>query len=314
MSDTVLITGAAGFIGSAVCRYLAMHGYTVRAATRNPAGLTDARFETVRMPDAGAPANSWGHLLENVDHVVHCAGIAHATGGIPEATYHLANAVLTGELAAAAAQRIPGKFVFMSSIRAVCGPVSQEVVTERTEPAPQDAYGRSKLEGERLVRAAFSEGGRFTVLRPVLVYGPGVKGNLAALLRLARLPLPLPLGGLSARRSLLDLEACAAAVEHVLDSPQTNGATYLVSDRNPITVAEIVIAFRRGLGRGPGIVPLPESLLAAIFAAGRHSEAWRRISGSLIGDPSLLASTGWRPVDNSLDGLERVARVARTSR
>jgi UDP-glucose 4-epimerase len=283
------------------------HGHLIRAASRNPAGIASAFADTVAMPSPGSGHEAWMTLLEGVDHVVHCAGLAH-TSGLPDSEYFRSNTLLTGEFAAAAAA-IAGKFVFMSSVRAVCGPISANVVDADTPPAPTDAYGRSKLRAEEKVRDAFSENGRFTILRPVLVYGPGVKGNLRSLLRLAAVPAPLPFAGLSAGRSLLDVNACAAAVEHALFAQTTNGGTYLVSDRKPVSTAQILAAFRRGLGRGSGLFELPPALLAAFFAAGGQSETWTRVSGSLITDPSELAATGWNPVEDSTEGLERLARA-----
>jgi UDP-glucose 4-epimerase len=307
LADTILITGAGGFIGSAVSHRFSSHGHHVRASSRNPAAVAGRFDEIAAMPPVGSDAQAWDTLLDGVTHVVHCAGIAHAGGGVPEAVYWDANVRLTAELASAAAARIPGKFIFVSSIRAVCGPTFDGVVTATTKPNPQGAYGRSKLEAERQVRNAFNATGRFTILRPVLVYGPGAKGNLSALLRLARLPLPLPLAGLSAKRSLLDLKACAAAVEHVVFSPRTNGATYLVSDCNPLSTTQIVAAFRRGLGRRVGLFAVPPALLSALFGAIGKQQAWRRLSGSLVADPSELAATGWRPVNDSAAGLEHIA-------
>lgn len=308
MGERILVTGARGFIGRAVSSLLANSGHAVRTASRNPADIAGAIENPIAMPPPGSAHKAWASALEGIDHVVHCAGVAH-TSGLPASEYFQSNTLLTAELAAAAAAILPGKFIFMSSIRAVCGPVSVSIVGSDRPPAPADAYGRSKLEAEARVRAAYGEDRRFTILRPVLVYGPGVKGNLKSLLRLASLAFPLPFAGLRSERSLLDVNACAAAVEHVLFAPKTNGETFLVSDQKPISTAEIVAAFRRGLGRRAGLFPMPPALLATLFAASGRSDAWIRLTGSLITDPGDLAATGWRPVEDSTEGLERLARA-----
>ena len=143
--------------------------------------------------------------LAGVDAVIHSAGIAHAMSGVPEDDYRLLNTEATIRLAQAAQRAGVRRFVFLSSIRAQCGPVEDEVQTESMEPKPVDAYGRSKLAAEQGLATLDLD---WVALRPVLVYGPGVKGNMAELIRLARSRLPLPFGGLdraplAARRSTI---------------------------------------------------------------------------------------------------------------
>ena len=145
--------------------------------------------------------------LAGVDAVIHSAGIAHAMSGVPEDDYRLLNTEATIRLAQAAQRAGARRFVFLSSIRAQCGPVEDDVQTESMEPKPVDAYGRSKLAAEQGLATLDLD---WVALRPVLVYGPGVKGNMAELIRLARSRLPLPFGGLTARRSLLSLDNLVA--------------------------------------------------------------------------------------------------------
>ena len=127
--------------------------------------------------------------------------------GVPEDDYRLLNTEATIRLAQAAQRAGVRRFVFLSSIRAQCGPVEDDVQTESMEPKPVDAYGRSKLAAEQGLATLDID---WVALRPVLVYGPGVKGNMAELIRLARSRLPLPFGGLTARRSLLSLDNLVA--------------------------------------------------------------------------------------------------------
>ncbi len=301
----VLVTGASGFIGGALCRRLAAQGVCFRPVSRNPEASPFAG--TVRMPGPGQ-SRAWADLLQGITHVVHCAGIAHSTSALSEADYYAANAALAGEVAAAAAGAIAGRFVQLSSVRAVCGPVADGVVTESTEPAPQDAYGRSKLAGEALVRDAYAGDDRFAILRPVVVYGDGMKGNMAALLRLARLPVPLPFAGLTAPRSLLDIESCVEAILHTLCCEATRGGTFVVADRDPVGVASILAAFRRGFGRPRMLFALPPRLLAAMFVAAGRAEAWRRVSGPLVAVSSALTATGWVSRADTGKRLEGLAR------
>jgi len=181
----MLVTGAAGFLGRAVVTALAEDGMIVRAAVRSdPNPPFKADIEVVKHPDLAQPID-WRPLLEGTDIVIHLAGIAHITTSLGPALYDRVNHLATAQAAATAAQRGIRRFVFVSSIRAQSGPASNHALTERDPPTPSDAYGRSKLAAEAAVALS---GVPFTILRPVLLYGPGVKGNLATLLRAARSP------------------------------------------------------------------------------------------------------------------------------
>jgi UDP-glucose 4-epimerase len=137
------------------------------------------------------------------------------------------------------------------------------------------------------------------VLRPVLVYGPGVKGNMGALMRLARLPLPLPLRTISGRRSLLDAGSLASAVAHTLRSDTANRRVFLVADREPVTVSQIVTALRAGAGRPPGLFKLPHAGLRAAALMVGATAAWQRLNSDLVVDASSLQQTGWMPCQNT---------------
>jgi UDP-glucose 4-epimerase len=195
------------------------------------------------------------------------------------------------------------RFVFLSSIRAQCGPTADTVLTEAVEPRPTDAYGKSKLAAERgLAELDFD----WVSLRAALIYGPGVKGNVAQLIRLARSPFPLPLGSLGARRSLLALENLLAAIETVLAVPGTLRRAFIVADLQTLTVAEMIAAMRHGLGRRPNVFPLPAALLELLLRAAGRKEIYQRLSGSLVADPSALISLGWAPPLATPAGLAKL--------
>lgn len=303
MAERVLLTGAGGFVGKVLGQRLEGAGFVLRAVSRQTDALARTYRDVVALPAAPTRQEGWEPLLDGVDHVVHCAGLAHASTDIPRADYMRVNADLTGALARAAAKTIGGRFVFLSSIRAMSGPVSDAVLLDDTPPDPQDDYGRSKLEGERQIGEAFADGGLHTILRSVLIYGPGVKGNLAALARLASLPLPLPIGGLSAKRSLLDAESLAEAVTLLLGTQRTAAGPFIASDRWPVTVAEIVGAMRSGRGRKPHLFAVPDALLAAPLRLTGRDEAWRRLTGPLVARCDGLEALGWRPAEHTADRI-----------
>jgi nucleoside-diphosphate-sugar epimerase len=309
----VLVTGASGFVGHAVAAALAAQGDEVHAAIRaRPDAASDDStgpafphgVTIVRHGDLGA-AVDWTGLLAGIDAVVHLAGIAHAGPGIAEERYDRVNHRATAALAAAARDAGVSRFVFISSIRAQTGPAADHVVSERDTPRPTDAYGRSKLAAERAVAAS---GVRSTILRPVLVYGPGVKGNLRALMRLAALPIPLPFGALEARRSLVSVANLASAIGFVLREPACAGETYVVADPEPLTIGEIVTALRHGRGKPPGLVAVPEALLRLALTAVGRGINWEQISGGLVADPAKLTAAGWRPERDTMKALAAIVR------
>jgi UDP-glucose 4-epimerase len=304
VKKTVLVTGASGFIGKRVTTALAKQGWQVRAAARDPSLIPAmSGIERAVLPDLARPAD-WTRLLQGATHVVHLAGIAHAPGLLPDATYTRINAEAAGELAEAARGKIES-FVFMSSVRAQAGLSADHPITEKDEPAPTDAYGRAKLEAERLVAAS---GVNFTVLRPAVVYGKGVKGNIAALATLAKTPMPLPFAGLTNRRSLLALDNLISAISLVLDAKAAANETFLVADAEPISVAGIVAAMREGLGRSPHLVKVPLGGVKRLMTSFGKEADWERISGDFVVDTSKLMGIGWRPSVSTHDGLVRMMR------
>ncbi len=299
----VALTGATGFIGRHLLRELPKRGYRIRVLLRRPTALPPEATGAV-VGDLARPQNM-AAALAGVDAVIHSAGIAHAMSGVPQDDYRVLNTEATIGLAHAAEKARAKRFVFLSSIRAQSGPTAAEVLTEARAPEPTDAYGQSKLDAELgLARLGID----WVALRPVLVYGPGVKGNMAALVRLARSPYPLPLAGLPARRSLLGLDNLAAAIDTVLAAPEPLRRPLIVADPEPLTVADMIAAMREGLGRRPGVFPVPAALMEAAFRATGRSEAFARLAGSLVASPAALRQLGWVPPAETRAGLAALAR------
>jgi len=303
----VLVTGASGFIGRPLIAALAGAGYTVRAAVRaRRVQRFPTSVEVAMQPDLARPV-FWSPLVSGMDAVVHLAGIAHVGSGIAEGTYDRVNHMATAELARAAAASGVRRLVFMSSIRAQTGATADAPLTEADEPCPTDAYGRSKLAAEAAVRAF---GVPYTILRPTLVYGPGVKGNVANLMRLAALPLPLPFGALSNRRSLLALDNLIAAVRFALEDANAVNQTFIVADPQAISVAEVVSLLRSTTGRKCWLIPMPSSLLCTILGLVGQRGMCERLTGRLIAEPRKLAAAGWQPVIDTESAIGRMVQAA----
>jgi UDP-glucose 4-epimerase len=255
--------------------------------------------------DLARPRNM-SAALEGVDAVIHSAGFTHGMSGVPEDDYRLLNTQATIGLARAAKRAGAKRFVFLSSIRAQSGPTADTVLTEADDPNPSDAYGRSKLAAERGLAELDLD---WVSIRAALVYGRGVKGNIAQLMRLARSPFPLPLRSIVGRRSLLALDNLSAAIDVVLKTPGTLCRPLIAADLEALTVGEMIAAMRDGLGRRPSVFPVPSALIGLLLGAVGQANTYRRMSGSLVADPSALMSLGWVPSVTTSEGLFRLMRA-----
>lgn len=288
MATTVLVTGADGFVGRNLVFFLASRNYKVIAASRTASAFGHPNLVTASHPDLALPFD-WQPLLERCDVVVHLAGIAHRFAD--EEHYNLVNHRAT-EALAKAAHRQQKHLVFVSSIAAQSGSFSQQELTEDAPPNPTTSYGRSKLAAEHSVRAS---GASFTILRPVVIYGPGEKGNFLIIHRIAELPIPLPFGALRAKRSVLSVDNFSSAVTMVMTEQRARNETFIVSDPIPLTVSDLISQRRATLGRPPWLVSVPESWIELSLAAIGWSDTWQRIGEPLIARPTKLLALGWQP-------------------
>ncbi|WP_095198604.1 UDP-glucose 4-epimerase family protein [Mesorhizobium carmichaelinearum] len=306
----VLVTGATGFIGRQVVSQLLKAGAELRLASRHPERLGPGH-DAVQMPGFDAPTAAFLALTRDVTDVVHCAGLNNDEGSATDADFRAANAELSARLAQTAAEQASGRFIQLSSIRAVIGARVSATIDADTIPDPQCAYGRSKREAEIRVLDAYASHGRSdaTVLRLPPVYGSGMKGNLATLMRVADTALPLPTGALTGTRSLLSSQSAAGAIWHLLSHSGPLRPIYIASDAPPVSIADIVGAFRSGLRRPTRLVPVPAGpLRAAAILLGKRT-SWDSLTATQICDPSLLVSEGWLPETGTLERLAEIARL-----
>ncbi|MGU3574329.1 NAD-dependent epimerase/dehydratase family protein [Brucellaceae bacterium C25G] len=294
-SQVVLVTGATGFIGRRLVPFLQSRGYQVRAASRL------RHSDKVLLPDAEAEAIQFEKLVEGCDHVIHLAAIAHVLQDLEPEVYDKANRLLTEKLALATKTQTKGKFVFISSVGVQTGSVRQGILTENDPNMPERDYGKAKLRAEEAIRTIYGHDKRFTILRPVLVYGKGAGGNLNRLVKLASLPIPLPFANQTSKRNLLDIDALCDAILHVLNTPQTDGETYLVADQSAVNIAEIIASLRQGMGRQPMLVPFPHKLLELMANLTGQQKSLQALTGPLMVSSEKLAKTGWHaPTDTKI--------------
>jgi len=299
----IALTGATGFIGRCVLKELPKRGYRLRVLLRRPTTLPNGCPSAV-IGDLTRPYNM-AEALADVDAVIHTAGLASTMSGVPEDDYRLFNTEATVGFAKAAQRARVKRFVFLSSIRAQSGPTAEGTLTEGHEPRPTDAYGRSKLAAEQGLAETDLD---WVALRLALVYGPGVEGNMARLVKLARSPYPLPLAGLRSEHSLLGLDNLVEAIDTVLAAEQPLKRPFIVADPKPLTIAAMITAMREGLGRRAALFYVPKPLLRSALHAAGQAETCEPLFGSLVADSSALAKLDWVPPVETEAGLAALLR------
>ena len=293
---TVLVTGAGGFVGRALVPLLKTSGWTVRPVVRADTG------------DIG-PDTDWRPLLAGVHAVVHLAARVHVMrdrAADPEREFDRTNHLAAARLAAQAEATGVRRFVFLSSVK-VHGDTADHPLGAADTPCPNDAYGRSKLAAERAI-AAEADAMTIVILRPPLVYGPGVRGNFLAMMRAIERGWPLPLASLRNRRSLIYAGNLADAIRAALDGPP---GTYLPSDRDDVSTPALIRRTATALERPARLFPVPPALLRGLAAAAGKTAAAERLTGSLAVDGVL---PGWRPPFTMAEGLAATADWFRRSR
>lgn len=303
-----LITGAGGFVGSALVE--AMQGMALRRVLRHRS--THALTGDIVIDDIG-PDTDWGAALGGIDCVVHLAARTHVIEERAKdslAQYRRINAEATRNLAEQAAASGVRRFVFLSSIKVNGESTPGLPFTDSDVPTPEDAYGISKHEAEQaLLSIAEHSGMEAVILRPPLVYGPGVKGNFLRLLQLIGHGVPLPLASIRNQRSLIHVSNLADAIIACTNSPAAAGHAWLVSDSLGISTPALIRKLAEGMRRPARLLPCPTALLKIGAAFFDQGASLARLTGSLTVDASGIRNAlGWRPRIPLDQGLIDTAR------
>lgn len=290
---TVLVTGAGGFVGAAVCRRLVAAGYQVRGASRSGPAYPVAGV-VYRTNGEIDQSTDWTAALEGVHAVVHAAARVHVLAereADPLTAYRRVNTQGTENLGRQAAAAGVGRFIFLSSIAAQR---AQQRVAEGQAASP---YGQSKWEAEgALARVAEETGLEVVTLRPPMVYGPDAPGHFERLLRLLRLGLPLPIAAIDNRRSVIYLGNLVDAIELALTHPAAPGGVFGLSDGAPVSTPELVRQVATALGRPARLWPCPVALLRLAGRLTGRAATIESLTGSLaIDDQEIRQRLGWRP-------------------
>jgi UDP-glucose 4-epimerase len=308
-----LVTGASGFVGHAVRLSLnGMSGVTVIGSVRRAGKLADAGVSIVTVGEMSVQTD-WSEALVGVQGVIHTAARVHvmreATAD-PLEEFRRVNVQGTLNLARQAVVAGVRRFVFVSSIK-VNGETTQPAssFTADDTPAPLDPYGVSKMEAEQGLREiALQTGMEVVIIRPPLVYGPGVKANFAAMMRWLQRGVPLPLGAIHNQRSLVALDNLVDLIVTCLMHPAAANQTFLVSDGEDVSTTELLRRMGRAMGHPARLVPVPTSWLQLAAAMGGKRDVAQRLCGSLQVDiEKTRRLLGWQPPITLDQGLRKAA-------
>jgi len=261
--------------------------------------------------------NDWRTTLSGIDTLIHTAArvqMMRDTVSDPLTEFRHVNVKGTVNLARQAASAGVRRFIFISSVK-VNGEESPKPYSESDAPAPQDAYGISKWEAEQALRGVEKETGREgVVIRPPLVYGPGVKANFLSLIRAVNRGIPLPIAGIMNKRSLLFLGNLIDAIVTCIDRKEAAGKTYLVSDGEDVSTPELVRRMGDALGRKAWLLPAPQGLMRLAGRLLGKTSAVDRLLGSLTVDISRIRSElNWSPPYTMEQGLKETAEWFKNS-
>jgi nucleoside-diphosphate-sugar epimerase len=317
MNDArILVTGANGFVGQALCDVLLRKGHALRRVMRDGAPPQmvhiDHPAETARIGSLG-PNTDWTQALKDVQCAIHLAARAHIMQErFPGAldAYRTVNIAGTEKLARDAAAQGVRRLVFLSSVKVNGERTPDSPFTEDDMPRPEDAYGISKWEAEQALWKIASETGlEVVVVRAPLVYGPGVKGNFLRLMHMVARGWPLPLASALNKRSFVYVGNLVDALITAAQSPAAAGRTYLVSDGEDMSTPELIRGIAKALGVPSRLFPVPVTLLRAGGTLLGHGDALARLTGSLQVDSSRIRrELGWIPPFSVAQGLQETGR------
>jgi nucleoside-diphosphate-sugar epimerase len=311
----ILVTGANGLVGQAICAELAQQRHLVKALVRNLQTLSfheHAAQDICRLEGDFTQISSLKQHFSDVDAMVHCAARVHQvadTANDPLAAYRQVNTTATLAVARAAAEAGVKRFVFLSSVKVNGEFTASGKPFTAHQAAPQDAYGISKWEAELGLREISAQTGmEVVIIRPPLVYGPGVKANFLTMMRWLKRGIPLPLGAISNQRSLVALPNLVDFISLCLTHPKAANQTFMVCDQHDLSTTELLRGLGQALKRPARLLPVPQGLLeTGLKMIGKGGIA-QRLCGDLTVDASPATDLlGWKPPLTVQQGLQLTA-------
>lgn len=316
---TVLVTGATGFVGHFLCERLLSEDFAVRGTileSESTSYLVNG-VEPVKVEPLGAET-PWSHALEGINTIIHLAARVHIMddpSADPMTEFRKANVDGTARLAREAAKASVKRLVFVSSIKVNGEECTTPYMSDST-PNPSDPYGTSKWEAEQILRKIENETGlEVVIIRPTLVYGPGVKANFLNMIKTINRGIPLPLASIKNKRSLIFIGNLVDALSTCAVHPDAAGKTYLVSDGENVSTPELIRQTASALGVPVRLFALPVSIMKLAGKLTGKSGAVKRLTGSLTVDISSIGQElGWKPPFTMEEGLRLTAEWFKTTR
>ncbi len=313
--NVVAVTGATGFIGTALCKYLTERGFDVRPIVR----YAELGSQAIAIGDVG-PNTDWSRALDGVDCVVHCAGRAHILKDVsdnPLQEFRRVNRDGTLQLARSAEKAGVKRLVFLSSVGVVGATrKNAEVFDINSIPRPEWDYAVSKWEAEQALNHLAQEARlEITNVRPPMVYGPGVPANFLRLIKIVDLGLPLPLGAIQNYKSMVALANLLSFLEECILNDKAANRTFFVSDGNDLSTPDLIQLIAQALGRRVLLVPVPVFVLRILGQLTGRTQDVERLVGNLQIDTSYSCSTlGWAPPLSVESGISQTVKWYKTLR
>jgi nucleoside-diphosphate-sugar epimerase len=313
----VLVTGAQGFIGRALCKSLVANGHDVRELVRtipskvSPSVQRSDHIGTVSIAELTTSA-AWRRTFSGIECVVHCAGRSQSPSGSKSRARHLLwadNVDFAADIASHAAEAGVRRFILISSAKILGNRTADSRPFRHSDPpSPQDLYTASKTEAERRVREIGARTGiDVTIVRPPLVYGPHGEGNLPRLIRLVRRGIPLPLGSVKNRRSMIAVDNLASFLVRCVEDFQASGQTFLVSDGEDLSTPELLQRCADLMNVPLRLISIPVPLLRLMGALlGRSDEISRLIDSLQVDCSYAQRRMRWSPVTTVSAGLAQM--------
>ncbi|MEZ8602583.1 UDP-glucose 4-epimerase family protein [Vibrio splendidus] len=307
----ILVTGSTGFVGARVVELAREHDWTVIPVVRKQ---IEPLTNSLVIPSIDA-STSWSGAFEGVDCIVHCAARVHQMKeGEQDAllAYRSINTLGTLNLAKQAAEAGVKRFLFVSSIK-VNGEFSEPSLPfePNLKNTPQDPYGLSKYEAEvELAKLSKETGLEVVIIRPPLVYGPGVKANFLSMMRLIDKGIPLPFGAIKNQRSLVYLDNLSDLILTCCEHPSAPGRTFLVSDDNDVSITQLMRTIALSMGKAPRLLPIPMSWIQAGTSVLNKQHIAQRVCGSLqVKIGSTKDILGWKPPVTFEQGIKNTVQA-----